>query len=96
MNIRQTVHFSGRVQGVGFRFTTVAIARGFDVAGRVRNLPDGRVRLEAEGARDQVKAFVDAVRARMEGCVDRCLIDESTATGEFGDPGAAGSFTVAY
>ena len=43
----ETVYFSGRVQGVGFRFTTLQVAKEFEVAGFVSNLPDGRVRLEA-------------------------------------------------
>ena len=46
---RRRVVFSGRVQGVGFRFTCQSLARGFDVAGYVRNLADGRVELVAEG-----------------------------------------------
>ncbi|NDV62991.1 acylphosphatase [Puniceicoccales bacterium CK1056] len=55
------VHFSGRVQGVGFRYQTFQIAKEFDVSGTVRNLADGRVRLEAEGDKNQVQAFVDEV-----------------------------------
>ena len=47
--VRRRVYFSGRVQGVGFRFTCQSLARGFEVAGYVRNLPDGRVELVAEG-----------------------------------------------
>jgi acylphosphatase len=61
------VHFSGRVQGVGFRFATLQVAREFEVAGFVRNLPDGRVELEAEGRPEEVAAFIDAVAARMHG-----------------------------
>jgi acylphosphatase len=61
------VHFSGRVQGVGFRFAALQVAREFAVAGFVRNLPDGRVELEAEGRPDEVAAFVAAVAARMHG-----------------------------
>ncbi|MEE3179555.1 MAG: acylphosphatase [Verrucomicrobiota bacterium] len=41
--IAKRVIFSGRVQGVGFRYTTREIATGFDVVGAVRNLPDGTV-----------------------------------------------------
>ena len=43
------VLYSGRVQGVGFRFSSKQIARGFDVCGWVKNLPDGRVELLADG-----------------------------------------------
>ncbi len=52
-------HFSGRVQGVGFRYKVLQIAREFDVAGYVQNLADGRVRMEAEGAEKEVRAFFD-------------------------------------
>jgi acylphosphatase len=57
------VVYSGRVQGVGFRATAVTLAQEFPVHGWVRNLPDGRVELLAEGEREQVEAFLAAVRA---------------------------------
>jgi acylphosphatase len=60
------VYYSGRVQGVGFRFTAYRVSRGFDVAGYVRNLPDGRVELVAEGAPAELDAFVRAVRDAMD------------------------------
>ncbi len=63
------VFFSGRVQGVGFRYQTLQVARGYEVSGWVRNLPDGRVHLEAEGATDEVNAFIAAVQERMEGFI---------------------------
>ena len=47
--IRRTSHFSGHVQGVGFRYTVQDLAADFDVRGYVRNLPDGRVELVVEG-----------------------------------------------
>jgi len=56
------VHYQGRVQGVGFRWTAKHIARGFDVTGSVENLPDGRVRLVAQGESDEVEGFLEAVR----------------------------------
>jgi acylphosphatase len=65
----ETVHFSGRVQGVGFRFTALALAREFEVAGYVRNLPDGRVRLEVEGEASEVAGFVGAIEEQMRGYV---------------------------
>ena len=56
------IFYSGRVQGVGFRYTVKTVASGFEVTGTVRNLPDGRVELVAEGARDELKAFRQAIR----------------------------------
>jgi acylphosphatase len=64
-----TIFFTGRVQGVGFRFTTLQVAKEFEVAGFVANLPDGRVRLEAEGKAAEVDAFVSAVETRMHGYI---------------------------
>ena len=58
---RVLVHYSGRVQGVGFRATVRHIACGYDVTGTVRNLPDGRVELIAEGAKNELKAFLEGV-----------------------------------
>lgn len=57
--------FSGRVQGVGFRYQTLQVAKGFEVTGYVKNLPDGRVRLEAEGRQDEVVDFVAEVEAQL-------------------------------
>ncbi len=59
------VWFGGRVQGVGFRFQTLQVARGFEVTGRVKNLNDGRVFLQAEGAEREVAAFVAEVRRQL-------------------------------
>jgi len=59
---RLNVFYSGRVQGVGFRYTVKTVAAGFDVAGIVRNLPDGRVELIVEGARAELDAFRAAIR----------------------------------
>lgn len=64
-----TVFFSGHVQGVGFRYTTLQVAKEFDVLGYVRNLSDGRVQLEAEGIKGEVTRFIDAVLERMHGFV---------------------------
>lgn len=65
----EIVFFSGHVQGVGFRFTTLQVAKEFDVAGFVTNLPDGRVKLEAEGKAADVTAFIAALESRMHGFV---------------------------
>jgi acylphosphatase len=62
---RRRVHFSGRVQGVGFRATTSRIAASYDVAGYVRNLRDGGVELVVEGEPGVVLAFLDAVRREL-------------------------------
>ena len=57
--IARQVYYEGRVQGVGFRFSTKEIAKGFDVVGWVKNLPDGRVELQVAGEDSEVTAFLD-------------------------------------
>lgn len=65
----ESVFFTGRVQGVGFRYTALQVAREYEVAGYVKNLADGRVQLEVEGRAEEVAAFVDALEQRMHGYV---------------------------
>ena len=62
-----TIHFSGRVQGVGFRYATLQLAKEFEVTGFVQNLVDGRVLLEVEGAKAEIDALVEAIEERMHG-----------------------------
>jgi len=59
---RMQVLYSGRVQGVGFRYQTKRQATGFEVSGTVRNLLDGRVELVAEGERSELEEFRKAIR----------------------------------
>jgi acylphosphatase len=63
---RLSVWFSGRVQGVGFRATVASLARDFEVTGRVCNLTDGRVELEAEGERSELERFRDRIALEMK------------------------------
>jgi acylphosphatase len=78
-----TVYFSGRVQGVGFRYQALHVAKGFEVSGFVRNLPDGRVQLEAEGVAGEVRDFITAVRERMEGYIRQCEQSEDTRAPQY-------------
>ncbi len=81
--VRRTLHFSGRVQGVGFRFTAEAIASRFGVTGFVRNLRDGRVELVVEGAESELGRFQTAVEQAMRGNISEVNATDTTATGEF-------------
>ena len=76
--------YSGHVQGVGFRYTVKSVAAGFEVTGTVRNLPDGRVELVAEGPRGELEAFQRAIReAGLEHFIRNEDVNWSEATGEF-------------
>ena len=59
---RVTNYYTGRVQGVGFRYATKTVATGFEVTGTVRNLDDGRVELVAEGSKEELDAFLVGIR----------------------------------
>ena len=59
---RIEVFYEGSVQGVGFRYATKNLSNGYELTGTVRNLPDGRVELIAEGQRDELKSFMQAIR----------------------------------
>ena len=62
MKTARRVYYEGRVQAVGFRLTTKHIASGYEVQGWVRNLPDGRVEMEAAGEEEELLAFLKAVQ----------------------------------
>lgn len=85
--LRYTVHFVGRVQGVGFRYATRNVALSFNVSGCVQNLRDGRVQIVTEGERSELDAFVTAVCQHMAEYISTHEVVESVATGEFGLPG---------
>jgi acylphosphatase len=65
----ETIFFSGHVQGVGFRYSVLQVAKEFEVTGFVRNLADGRVQLETEGAKADIAAFIDAVQEKLHGYI---------------------------
>lgn len=81
--MRHTISFIGHVQGVGFRYRTVSIAAVHDVAGWVRNEPDGSVLCVVEGESGELARFLAAIRQAMAGHIRGVRIDESPATGEF-------------
>jgi acylphosphatase len=83
MQIRNHVYYSGTVQGVGFRYTARRLAAGRDVTGFVRNLPDGRVELIAEGEGEAVGRFFEDVAAAFEGLVRDVEVRDEAPTGEF-------------
>jgi acylphosphatase len=60
--ISYQIYYEGRVQGVGFRATVLQLARGFDLTGEVKNLPDGRVSLLLQGEPQELEAFLKEIR----------------------------------
>ena len=77
------VYYTGRVQGVGFRYQSMQVAKGFEVTGWVQNLPDGRVLLEVEGGVDEVRAFLAAVQERLDGYIRKTELTEARRAAQF-------------
>lgn len=67
--LRLVAHFSGHVQGVGFRYSTLQVAKGFEVTGYVKNLSDGRVELVAEGRAAECRRFLAAVQDEQDAYI---------------------------
>jgi acylphosphatase len=70
----------GRVQGVGFRYWTLRAARQLGLSGRVRNLPDGKVEVEASGGPESLAAFRALLRQGPTGARVDSLSEEELAT----------------
>ncbi|MGC9259515.1 MAG: acylphosphatase [Phycisphaerae bacterium] len=67
--VRNVFFFSGRVQGIGFRQSTVELAKPYKLGGLVRNLPDGRVELILEGSPDHIDELAREIAARFAGFI---------------------------
>jgi len=91
----EDVIFRGRVQGVGFRFTTCTVARRFRVGGWVRNEPDGTVHCVVEGEAGEIDRFIDAVRDAMSGNVTE-VERQPVADGDAGGAGGFDKFDIRY
>ena len=85
--------YSGRVQGVGFRFRTRLLAERFAVSGYVKNLPDGRVELVAQGDMEEIDRFRRDIRVEMRGLVHH--EEDQVVNGGLDEP-VFESFTIAY
>lgn len=59
MKVRRHIYFSGRVQGVGFRYSATYLARPLGLTGWVKNLWDGRVEMEVQGDERAITRLLD-------------------------------------
>ena len=64
MNVRKHIFFSGRVQGVGFRYSAIYLARPLGLTGWVENLWDGRVEMEVQGDEDAITQILKELRTQ--------------------------------
>ena len=85
--IAKHIIFTGRVQGVGFRYTTYRIARGYDVTGFVRNLSDGTVEMLAQGPADEVDCCIREVQDSFAGYIQDARIEQIPCNPRYSDFG---------
>ncbi|MBN1941865.1 MAG: acylphosphatase [Phycisphaerae bacterium] len=88
--IQKRFHFTGDVQGVGFRYTACRIAGGFDITGYVKNVSDGSVECVAEGTAEEIDSFIERLQQTMSGYIRQTTQEQSPATGRWN------SFGVGY
>jgi len=81
MNARLIARFRGRVQGVGFRATTLYHADGLNVHGFVRNEPDGSVLLDVDGSKTHLNELLQRVESRPAGSIEDSDITWSDSLG---------------
>lgn len=94
--ICKRVFYTGQVQGVGFRYTAVRLAKRYAVVGYVQNLDDGRVRLEAQGTADEVDALLADVASTMSSKITAIDMVDQPIVRARGDAEELEAFTVRY
>ena len=81
--MRRRLVYRGRVQGVGFRYTTASIAKRFPVTGYVKNLRNGDVEVVVDGPETEMTQFLDEIAASFEGNIEDCLSEEYESAEQF-------------
>ena len=81
--VRACIHFSGTVQGVGFRYTTLSFARQFSLTGWVKNMPDGSVQAEVEGSREMIEELITSLKVQFGGYIRGHRVEWFESRGEF-------------
>ena len=76
------IFYLGMVQGVGFRFTTQRLASGLGLKGWVRNLPDGRVEILAEGPEEKIKELCRQIEVHFHSYIREKTIEFSGDSGQ--------------
>ncbi len=79
------VYYTGRVQGVGFRFTARDLAEDLQVSGWVKNLRDGRVELMAEAKEDTLQDLLSKIYQYFSSYIQDVDINWQEARNEFND-----------
>ena len=77
--------FSGRVQGVGFRFTVHRLANRYKLTGQVRNVPGGTVEMIAQGPVEIIDNCISDIRETFDDYVRDIKITEIPFNPKFAD-----------
>ncbi len=85
MNKQVHIYYSGRVQGVGFRYTVRDIADELDVGGWVKNLSDSRVEVVAEAEEVALKDFLEGIARSFSRYIQDTDLEWGPAGGEYKD-----------
>lgn len=84
MKDKLEVLFSGRVQGVGFRYTTFELSRKYPITGFVKNLPDGKVQLIISGKKEELQSFLqDILNSRLNKNIQKYYSSWTQSDQEF-------------
>lgn len=85
---RYFLRWEGQVQGVGFRFTNTNLAQTHTLTGWVRNMEDGSVEMEVQGAPANILSHLEALHASYERMGIRFRLEDAqiraALTGEDG------------
>lgn len=82
---RYFLRWEGQVQGVGFRFTNANLAQARSLTGWVRNMEDGSVEMEVQGAPANILSQLKALHASYERMGTRFRLEEAKAQAPFAD-----------
>jgi len=77
--------FVGRVQGVGFRFTALDMARRYKLTGLVRNLPNGTVEMIAQGPHDNITDCIRDIEESFRVYIKEIKIEEIPSDPDYKD-----------
>ncbi len=81
---RAHLFYTGRVQGIGFRYTAEALAISLDLLGWVKNISDGRVEIVCEGPKDKIEAFLEKIqKSHLGPHIKKKKIEWETPKNEF-------------
>ncbi|MCK4999958.1 MAG: acylphosphatase [Anaerohalosphaera sp.] len=72
--------FTGRVQGVGFRFTAQRIAQRYDLVGYVKNIPNSSVEMLIQGRPKDIQACLNDIAETFAGHIRQTNIEDITPT----------------